>query len=121
VLLVISRTGGWKKLADDHPFDGEKAGKLLDRFSFCELRLNFIGHYRKSISISIYEKGIRLRSLLFLSVFHAPIFIEWQDIRNIEKKKHKYVVYGADINMAFYGKSGEAIYQHYLKRSGKAS
>jgi hypothetical protein len=118
VLLVISRLGGWKKLSEDHPFDEDKAGKFVDRYNFCELRLNFIGHYRKSIAISIYDGGIRLRSLLFFSVFHKPIFIKWKDIKGVEHKKHKTVVYGADINMAFYGRSGEAVYRHYLDHSG---
>jgi hypothetical protein len=119
VLLVISRVGGWKKLAEEHPYDPAKTGQLIKKYSFCELRLNFIGHYRTSISIAIFENGIRLRSILFFSIFHRTIFIKWKDLKNVEQKKNKIVAYGTDINMAFYGRSGLAVYEHYRKFTGK--
>lgn len=76
--VVISTYGGWKELAENHPYNGENLTGVTFRFQ--SAGMGFFGWYKNCITIFVTDLGIVIQPMLLFRFRHKPIFIEWEDI-----------------------------------------
>jgi hypothetical protein len=81
VVFLLSRASGWSTLADAYP--------LLGAFPATRTWLGYgvfrgwIG-YNGCLILGSDQTGLYLRTWPLLSIFHAPVFIPWSEIREID-------------------------------------
>lgn len=75
---MISTCGGWKELAENHPYNGENLTGVTFRFQ--SAGMGFFGWYKNCLSIFVTDLGIVIRPMLLFRFMHKPIFIRWGDI-----------------------------------------
>lgn len=75
---LISILGGWRDLAEDHPYNGEKIIGVTFRFQ--SAGMNFLGWYRNCLSVFVTDLGIVIRPMLLFRFMHKPTFIKWEEI-----------------------------------------
>ena len=76
VCWVISKVGGWAKLARRFPADFIPNGGVLKGES---LQLNRFCNYNMVVRMTVHERGLHL-AMFPLFVFHKPILIPWNQI-----------------------------------------
>jgi hypothetical protein len=82
VICLLSRYGGWSTLAERYPLRGPFP-KPKKWFGFGVFR-GWVG-YNGAIILASDETGLYLRGLpVLLSFCHAPIYIPWSEVREIE-------------------------------------
>jgi hypothetical protein len=82
LIFLFSRYGGWSALAERYPLRGPFP-KPKTRFGFGVFR-GWVG-YNGGIIVASDESGLYLRALpVILSFCHAPIYIPWSEVREIE-------------------------------------
>jgi hypothetical protein len=76
VLTLLSRTGGWHGLAHEFPAIGrigEGGGGKMHRF--CSARLSLFVNYNNCLTLIVSERGLYMRTNVFLRFAHSPILI----------------------------------------------
>jgi hypothetical protein len=125
VVFVISRFG-WSNLADRFaattgvPHD---ATRYLWQ-NMATRRLPLIGPgYNNAINIWLNAEGVWMRPSLPFRMGHALLFLPWSEMVSIDRNKilfsnvYKLQMRGDFLPLTFYGRSGKAIYDHWLSRS----
>jgi hypothetical protein len=77
VAFLLSRLGGWQKLAEhypaDHPFEGQ-----VVRFQAAQFRRSV--NYNGCLNFGASYEGVYIVPMLLFRAFHPPILIPWSDI-----------------------------------------
>jgi hypothetical protein len=76
VLQILSRVGGWQRLAESYPDEGIAAGVTL-RWRSAQFG---IANYGRCVNITMDHARLRLSAVWLFRVGH-PIGIPWSDIR----------------------------------------
>ena len=82
VMFLLSRLGGWHRLASRYRLSGTFSGKV---WRFQSGKFNWAG-YNNCLSVGGNEKGLYVAPLFIFRFGHPPLFIPWGDI-TVEKKK----------------------------------
>lgn len=83
ISFLISRLGGWNRLADIYPADGSGLGERYGRQS---AKVGW-ANYGSVLTIWTSESGIRLSVQLLFRLFHPPIFIPWDAVFNATSRR----------------------------------
>ena len=84
IVYLISRVGGWARLAERYAAQGPATG---DAFRMCTARLSHLGNYRNSLNLTVSGSGIHLQPLFIFSTGHDPLFIPWNAVTDLKKRK----------------------------------
>ncbi|MEM7067715.1 MAG: hypothetical protein AAF478_02430 [Pseudomonadota bacterium] len=82
VVWMVSRIGGWAKLASIHPANAPVQG---DVYRWRSARIRLFSSYRSSLTITVNNEGIHMQPLIFFRFGHEPIFIPWQAVSKLER------------------------------------
>lgn len=82
VTLLLSRLGGWRRLASMYRLSGTFSGKV---WRFQSGKFNWAG-YNNCLSVGANEKGLYIAALFIFRAGHPPLFIPWGDIKAKRKK-----------------------------------
>lgn len=74
---------GWAKLAEKFKHAGSFVGK---RIGLVSISVNVAG-YQSSLILKHNEKGIYLKPIILIRLFHPPVFIPWEEIKEVREKK----------------------------------
>ena len=83
-MTLISRLGGWAKLARAYRFDGDFRGKIW-RFESVKMRMG--AGYNNCVNIGTNEQGLYLSVFFLCRPGHPSLFIRWSEITVQEKKR----------------------------------
>ncbi|MEZ0371718.1 MAG: hypothetical protein ACAI44_21680 [Candidatus Sericytochromatia bacterium] len=87
-IYLISRTSGWKVLAEAYPLQGTFPPPVV-RMGYGVFR-GWVG-YNGGLILGTDAKGLYLRTTpVVLAFCHAPIFILWSEISEIEPPRKAY-------------------------------
>lgn len=81
--LLLSRLGGWSRLAERFPAPAEPAGK---RFGWQSGRLGLV-NYNNCLTIYISKAGLYLSTSPLLRVGYRPMLIPSREIHDVEKRR----------------------------------
>ncbi|MEO8272185.1 MAG: hypothetical protein ABI557_20915, partial [Aureliella sp.] len=83
VLRMLSRLGGWKKLAQRFPATGNETGKTF-RF-----QTGYIGwvRYKGVLTLVINPNGLGLSAVFPFRIGHPAVFIPWDEFHNFQEVK----------------------------------
>ena len=79
VLFLLSRIGGWGRLAEKFAAPIAPAGKIFHGQS---AQLSGFCNYNRCLTIIVAAEGIYLRVWPLFGIGHKPILIPWDEIRN---------------------------------------
>ena len=80
IVYLISRLGGWARLAEQFPAPGPVTGKV---FNWCSARFGIFANYRNSLTITVSADGLHMQPLIFFRIGHEPVFIPWDAVTDI--------------------------------------
>ncbi|MEN6331728.1 MAG: hypothetical protein ABFD57_07065 [Smithella sp.] len=83
VCLILSRVGGWKKLAQVYRYDGQFSG---NRWRFRSCRMNRFVNYNNCLTFGAGAEGLYINIFPVFRFHHPPLLIPWSDIKE-EKTK----------------------------------
>jgi hypothetical protein len=116
VMTVLSRAGGWASLAELYPQAGTPPPPLT-RIGYCVFR-RWCG-YNGCLIICTDQMGLYLRLWPVFSLWHAPVFIPWSEIREIRRESmwgrpiYRLVTARApELHFALHGRTWEAVRPH---------
>ena len=75
VLTLLSRMGGWHGLAKEFPATGRIQGADTKMHRWCSARLSFLVNYNNCLTLIVGERGLYMRTNMFLRFAHRPILI----------------------------------------------
>jgi hypothetical protein len=78
VSYLLSKFGGWSRLAEYYRFESDFAGERWKHQS-ASMRLGV--NYNNVLTIGVSSTGVLLEVLFLFRVGHPPLFIPWSDIR----------------------------------------
>lgn len=78
VCFILSRVGGWEKLAKVYRYDGTFSG---ERWRFRSCKINEYANYNNCLTFGVNPKGLYMKVLPLFSFHHPPLLIPWTDIR----------------------------------------
>ena len=81
IVYLLSRIGGWAELAERFGSDDPPQGEL---FTWCSARLRMMVNYSNCLRVTVSDKGIHLRTLVFFKMGHPPLFIPWTAVRDLK-------------------------------------
>jgi hypothetical protein len=82
VTFLLSRLGGWRRLALQYRLPGTYSGKV---WRFQSGKFNWAG-YNNCLSVGANETGLYISPLFIFRFCHPPLLIPWGDI-NVSRKK----------------------------------
>lgn len=82
VTYILSKVG-WEDLAQKFRTDKSFEGR---RLGITSIGINGAS-YRNSIVLKFNRKGIYLRPILFFRLFHPPVLIPWEEIKQVRDKR----------------------------------
>ncbi len=83
VCFILSRVGGWDKLAQVYRHDGKFNGK---RWRFRSCRMNGFVNYNNCLIFGANPEGLYINILAIFRFQHSPLLIPWSEIKE-EKTK----------------------------------
>jgi hypothetical protein len=83
VCFMLSRVGGWEKLARAYRYDGRFSGECW-RFRSC--KMNGYTNYNNCLTFGTNPAGLYMKMLPMFCFHHPPLLIHWSDI-HVEKEK----------------------------------
>lgn len=83
VSFILSRVGGWEKLAQVYRYDGEFKG---ERWRFRSCRMNGFVNYNNCLTFGANPEGLYINILPMFLFRHPPLLIPWSEIKE-EKTK----------------------------------
>jgi hypothetical protein len=83
VTLLLSRVGGWSRLAERFPAPEQPEGR---RFRSQSARLGLV-NYNRCLTITISKAGLCLSMTPIFRVGHRPILIPWKEIHDVGTQK----------------------------------
>lgn len=81
--FLISKAG-WSDLVNRYQFDGDFRG---NRYGIISARINNRVNYSNSLVLRYNKQGFYLKPVFIFSLFHKPIFIPWDEIKEIRSIK----------------------------------
>ena len=84
IVFLISRIGGWARLAERYAAELPARGET---FRMCSGQLNFMGNYRNSLNVTVSSAGIHLQPLYIFSAGHEPLYFPWRDVKDLKENK----------------------------------
>jgi hypothetical protein len=81
--FLLSRLGGWSRLAERFPAPAEAAGKC---FRWQSARVGLV-NYNNCLTIYISKAGLYLSMTPLLRVGHHPMLIPWKEIHDVETQR----------------------------------
>ena len=75
VLTLLSRMGGWHGLAKEFPATGRIQGPDSIMHRWCSARLSLFVNYNNCLTLIISERGLYMRTNIFLRYGHRPLLI----------------------------------------------
>ena len=75
VLTLLSRLGGWHGLAKEFPATGRIQGSDTKMHRWCSARFSFLVNYNNCLTLIVGERGLYMRTNMFLRFAHRPILI----------------------------------------------
>lgn len=76
--FILSRIGGWEKLARIYRYDVKFSG---ERWRFRSCKMNGYTNYNNCITFGTNQAGLYMKILPLFHFHHPPLLIPWQDIR----------------------------------------
>ena len=86
-LLVLSRIGGWHRLAESFPVRGEPSGR---RFGMQSAKVGSVS-YNNCLTLYTSTEGLYLSVWLLFRFGHPPLFIPWGDLHNAATRRFLWV------------------------------
>ncbi|MEN6375049.1 MAG: hypothetical protein ABFD75_09755 [Smithella sp.] len=83
VCFILSRVGGWGKLAQVYRYGGKFNGK---RWRFRSCRMNGFVNYNNCLTFGGNPEGLYINILAIFRFQHSPLLIPWSEIKE-EKTK----------------------------------
>jgi len=82
ISLVLSRMGGWARLAAHYP-DADDSGTTY------RMRSGVVGgvNYKSCLNLRVCDRGLRMSITFPFRIGHAPIFIPWNQFHSISEKR----------------------------------
>lgn len=81
--FILSRIGGWEKLALTYRYDGTFSGK---RWRFRSCKMNGYTNYNNCMTFGTNPVGLYMKILPLFRFRHPPLLIPWPDIRKEQVK-----------------------------------
>ena len=81
-MYIISKMG-WADLVSHYEYTGGFTGK---RVGIISASINNLS-YGNSLILKYNDEGIYLNPIIPFRLFHKPVFIRWQEIREVRRKK----------------------------------
>ena len=75
VLSLLARMGGWHGLAREFPASGKMDGTNSKMHRWCSARLSLFVNYNNCLTLIISERGLYMRTNIFLRYGHRPLLI----------------------------------------------
>lgn len=75
VLTLLSRMGGWHGLAKEFPATGRIQGPDSIMHRWCSARLSLFVNYNNCLTLIVSERGLYMRTNIFLRYAHRPLLI----------------------------------------------
>ena len=83
VCFILSRVGGWEKLAQVYRYDGEFSGK---RWRFRSCRMNGFVNYNNCLTFGASPEGLYINIFPMFRFRHPPLLIAWSEIKEEQAK-----------------------------------
>jgi len=83
VALLLSRIGGWHRLAEEFAANGDPTGT---RFSMQSAKVGWVT-YSNCLTIYGSENGLYLAPWRLFRLGHPPLFIPWEAIHNPTRRR----------------------------------
>ena len=119
VVFLISRLGGWYRLAGRFPARRAAGGK---KFGWSSVRLSLFGNYSMSVNVTVSSDGIHMQPVILFRSGHAPVFIPAEEIVSCTplrfamfssiRLKVRTGTRGAPATITFYGRALSAAIEH---------
>lgn len=117
VLGIISFIGGWYRASKIHSKIDIRS-TMEEQYKFQSIIFNIFGNYRGCVTISIYPEGIELKTLKIFLLFHKPIFIHWNEIKNVNRINYLFYngisVKTNSVKFFIFGSRSERIMEKFL-------
>ena len=84
VVFLLSRVGGWARLAERFGADGPGEGQAFN-WSTAYFRLTC--SYRHCLTVTLSELGIHLVPIFVFRIGHKPLFIPWSAIAELQRRR----------------------------------
>ena len=81
VIFIISRFA-WAKMAAAYPGSEDFGGT---RIGIISLAVNMM-NYNNAIVLKYNDEGLYLKPLFLFRIFHKPVFIPWQEVKDVHDK-----------------------------------
>ena len=75
VLTLLSRMGGWHGLAREFPATGRIQDTNSKMHRWCSARMSFLVNYNNCLTLIVGDRGLYMRTNIFLRFAHRPILI----------------------------------------------
>ena len=83
ICLLLSRVGGWSRLARHYGTDEKPSGL---KSTMQSAKINLVS-YNNCLTVHVSEAGIYLSIMFLFRLGHQPVMIPWRDIHNVRKDK----------------------------------
>jgi hypothetical protein len=83
ICFILSRVGGWEKLARVYRYNGKFKG---ERWRFRSCRMNGYTNYNNCLTFGANPAGLYLKTLPMFRFQHPPLLIPWSEIREGKAK-----------------------------------
>jgi hypothetical protein len=117
VSILFFFLSGWFKLLKEHPLPSN-IGNTVKKYKWRSLNISYIAAYRSFIDIIITDKGIVIKPSLKILIFHKPIFIKWDKIKNIDYKRGLFKRIAFRVSkkrISLYGTVANDIFKQYMR------
>ncbi|MCX8123187.1 MAG: hypothetical protein N3F66_03375 [Spirochaetes bacterium] len=116
VLAIISFLGGWRNASKFHSRKNA-ASAYTEKYSFQSVSFSMFGNYNNCVTVYFYNDGIELKPIFLFRMFHAPLFIVWDDMRNVTRTTYLFkkgvTIKTPSVKLFIAGKSAEKIAQRF--------
>lgn len=82
-VYVISRFGGWSRLAASFPATRPATGEA---FGWCSARFANFANYSNCLNITVSSTGIHIEPIIFFRIGHPPLFVPWDVVTELRLK-----------------------------------
>jgi hypothetical protein len=124
VCFVISRAGGWSKLAEEYKFpqDPYAPWEPLETLAWRSVLLGRSGNYKNCVTINVTEEGLLLQPSFLFKKFHPPLYLPWESLDDVSFQEGwfrgmRFWVSGNPVLIR--GDSGEILFAEWRRRRGE--
>ncbi|QDT10615.1 hypothetical protein [Planctomycetes bacterium K23_9] len=91
VVSLLARLSGWSRLAQHYRDDGTRdSGEPGESFGMRTGRVGIV-NYNGCLMLRICPSGLRLAVLFPFRMGHPPLFIPWEEFRNVSEQKGLFI------------------------------